>query len=75
MEATALPDNILSKVARVRLIKEISKKTGKPYYQLEVQFINEYTYRAFCTEEQAQLVKYAMKTKLDTNSDTLGLND
>jgi len=72
---TTLPDNILSKVSRVRLVRDIAQKSGKPYYRLEVQFINDYTFKAFTNDEQTSLIKYAINTKLDTNPDPLNLNE
>lgn len=60
-------DNIVAYVPRIQL-QEKTSKSGNPYHQLKLEFINGYTFTAYVNPEQVFAVKDALKQNANTTS-------
>lgn len=56
-------DNIVSKLVRVSLSTQTSKKTGQPYTTVTYHYVNGYNHQVFLNNEQQFAIKDAAKTK------------
>ena len=55
-------DNLVSKLTRVSLSTQDSKKTGQPYTTITYHFVNGYEHRVFLNNEQIFAIKDAAKS-------------
>ena len=68
-------DNIITKVPRIALLQQTSKKTNQPYTVLEIHFINGFKLRTFINDDQKFGIKDALQTKSENPKDSLDLVD
>lgn len=59
-------DNIISKIVRVSLSTQTSKKTGSPYTTVTYHYVNGYEHRVFLNNEQIFAIKDAAESASTT---------
>lgn len=64
-------DNIVSKLVRVSLSTQTSKKSGQPYTTVTYHYVNGYEHRVFLNSEQIFAIKDAAKTQMNNPEDSL----
>jgi len=64
-------DNLISKIVRVSLSTQVSKKTGQPYTTVTYHYINGYNHQVFLNNEQIFAIKDAAKTSANNDDDLL----
>jgi len=61
-------DNIVSKLVRVSLSTQTSKKTGQPYTTVTYHYVNGYEHRVFLNNEQVFAIKDAAKSQANSEN-------